>query len=423
MPMEIALLPIVESAFDPFAYSHARASGIWQFIPSTARFMHLERNWWYDGRRDILAATDAALNLLQRLHDRLDNDWLLALAAYNSGEGNVRKAIRRNQRKHKPTDFWHLKLPRETTAYVPKLLALARLYRDPAKYHTYILPIPDEPYFAQADTHSQIDLAQAAKLAQVDIEEVYLLNPGLNRWATDPNGPHRLLLPRDNADLFRNALKQLPEKERIHWQQYTIKSGDTLSTVAAAFNVSTDTLASVNRIKNSRITAGRSLMIPVASGSNYALSQDQRSEKVQKMLADLDSPKFTHTVRKGESLWSISRKYKTTPRKLASWNGMAERDPLRIGRKLIIWKNGEPVLASATPSSEAALKINIPQTPPASRDRKIYYRVRSGDSLSKIAERFNTSVRQISRWNKLDIRKIIRPGQSLVIYTELANAY
>jgi membrane-bound lytic murein transglycosylase D len=214
MPTEIALLPIIESAYDPFAYSHARASGVWQFMAPTGKLMGLRLDWWYDGRRDILAATLASLDLLQLLHDDLNDDWLLALAAYNSGEGNVLRAIEKNRRRHKPVDFWHLDLPRETKAYVPKLMAVARLYKDPKQYNVYIMPIPNEPYFDVVPTGSQIDLAQAAKLANTPLDELYLLNPAFNRWATSPAGPHYLLVPKENAEPFRMALQDFPPEKK-----------------------------------------------------------------------------------------------------------------------------------------------------------------------------------------------------------------
>lgn len=432
MPMEIALLPIVESAFDPFAYSHARASGTWQFIPSTASFMGMNRDWWYDGRRDILVSTDGALRLLQLLHDRLNNDWLLALAAYNSGEGNVRKAIARNKRRGRPTDFWHLDLPKETRAYVPKLLALARLYQDPQRYNTYILPIPNDSYFDIVETETQIDLAQAASLAKVELDEIYLLNPGLNRWATHPDGPHQLLVPKESAEIFRSALAKLPAEDRLKWEKYTVQSGDTLSTMAEKFNISPHTLASINRLKSSTVREGTSLMIPVASGMHYALSQDQRDERVRKMLDDLDAPKLIHTVKSGESLSTIAKKYRVSTRNVARWNGMAERDILRVGKKLTIWKKGEsitskPAIADDTTEEKKSAPlldtVSAPDTlPPATEDRQIVYKVKSGDSLGKIATRFNTSVSKITAWNNIDTQKILRPGQSLIIYTNLANA-
>jgi membrane-bound lytic murein transglycosylase D len=199
MPQELALLPVVESAFEPYAYSRASASGLWQFIPGTGSHFGLKQDWWYDGRRDIVESTRAALDYLQALHDEFDGDWLLAIAAYNCGEATVERAARANRAAGRPVDFWNLWLPRETRAYVPKLLAMKRLVRDPATYGLAISPIPNQPYFARVATAGQINLKIAGQIANVSPEELYELNPAFHRWATDPSGPHYLLLPVDSA--------------------------------------------------------------------------------------------------------------------------------------------------------------------------------------------------------------------------------
>lgn len=489
MPLEIALLPVVESAFDPFAYSHARASGVWQFIASTARMMGLRLDWWYDGRRDILASTDASLDLLQLLHDNLNDDWLLALAAYNSGEGNVRKAIKKNKRLGKPTDFWHLDLPRETKAYVPKLLALTRLYNDPKRYNIYIMPIPNEAYFDVVETESQIDLAQAAKLSNIPIEELYLLNPAFNRWATSPDGPHHLLVPKENADPFRLALKDFPPEKRIAWEHYTVKSGDTVSTIAAQFHTTSHDVMRSNKLTSNTIRVGSTLMIPVASSTIYSLSAEERSAKAKALArTNLEGEKTIHVVKSGESLWSISKRYGVPRKKLAEWNGKAERDALRIGQKLAVWTKPDmmrpspipqiapdlsteeassgPVMepmstttdsatAVSTATTEETLEpVELTDTETASADiidaamepstatptgplllpertgapqegattKNITYRVKSGDSLGKIAHKFNVSQQQIAQWNNIDPKKIIRKGQKLTLIVDVTEA-
>jgi membrane-bound lytic murein transglycosylase D len=214
MPLEFALLPVVESAYEPFAYSRSRAAGLWQFIPGTGVRFGLKQDWWYDGRRDVIESTRAALDYLQALHDQFDGDWLLAIAAYNVGEMTVQREFDHNRALGLPTDFWHLKLPAETRAYVPKLLAMKRLMAEPERYGLEFAPMPNEPYFAVIETGSQIDLKIAAKLAGTSYDEVAALNPGYNRWATDPGGPHRLLVPIDNADGFEAALKTLAPEDR-----------------------------------------------------------------------------------------------------------------------------------------------------------------------------------------------------------------
>ena len=214
LPLELALLPIVESAYDPFAYSFGRAAGLWQLIPGTAKRFGVRQNWWYDGRRDIVDSTRAALDYLEYLHKLNDGDWLNAIASYNSGEGNVLRAVKRNRAAGRPIDFWNLKVPRETAAYVPKLLALVDIVREPELYNLVLPVVPDQPQFAVTDVESQIDLALAAELAGVDVDTIYAFNPGYNRWATDPAGPHTLLVPVGVVDDFTTTIAVLPPAER-----------------------------------------------------------------------------------------------------------------------------------------------------------------------------------------------------------------
>jgi membrane-bound lytic murein transglycosylase D len=208
MPIELALLPVVESAFDPFAYSHGRASGMWQFVPGTGERFGMKQNWWYDGRRDVIASTQGAINYLKYLNKYFNGDWMLALAAYNSGEGRVRRAVNKNKNLNKPTDFWSLGLPKETQAYVPKLLALADIIKRPQDFNLTLYPIDNKAVLSQVDIKSQLDLAKAAQLAGLSLAELQRLNPGFNRWATDPDGPHQLLLPNHTVDKFQQGLSK-----------------------------------------------------------------------------------------------------------------------------------------------------------------------------------------------------------------------
>lgn len=409
MPTEFALLPIVESAFDPFAYSHGRASGMWQFVPSTGEWLGLKQNWWYDGRRDITASTDAALRYLQRLADAYDGDWLLALAAYNGGRGNVSRAIRRNKAQGKPVDFWSLDLPKETEAYVPRLLALKALVSQPEQFELSLMPIPNKPFFTVVDVGSQIDLAQAAALADMSMEDFYLLNPAFNRWATDPEGPHQLLVPLDKADLFRSNLAELPESQRMTWDRYRIQAGDTLSTIAAEHNTSVGALQSVNGLSGSTIRQGDVLMVPVATEdtAHYAFSAEQRLERTrQRSGKKAKGNKVTYNVQAGDSFWTISRRYKVSVREVAKWNGMAPGDPLKIGQELVIWTK-QPS-ATNLASSQGVV-------------RKVAYRVRQGDSLWQIANRFRVSVRDIQQWNKLKPTSYLQPGQALTLFVDVTD--
>ena len=270
MPCELALLPVVESAFDPFARSPRLASGLWQFIPSTGRRYGLHQDWWLDGRRDVLAATNAALDHLKELHEEFDGDWLLALAAYNAGAGSVRRAVERNQRAGRPTDFLHLDLPRETRAYVPKLLAIARLAAEPETFGIELPAIPNEPYFARVDVGGQIDLGVVADLAEIPLAELRALNPQYKRWATSPEGPHDLLVPALAEQRFHEAIATLPPSKRLRFARHRVRHGDTLIAIARRYGVSVEALRDVNRVRGSLIHPGQELLVPLSFGATAA---------------------------------------------------------------------------------------------------------------------------------------------------------
>ncbi len=401
MPMEFALLPMVESAYDPFAYSYARAAGLWQFIPSTGRHYGLAQNWWYDGRRDVMAATNAALTYLQELHGQF-NDWELALAAYNSGRGTVANAIRRNRKAQKPTNFWSLKLPKETSAYVPKMLAIGKIFRDSTKYEVTLNAIPNRPYFEQVDIGQQIDLDRAAKLAGIKTRELQLLNPAFSQWATSPDGPHTLLIPIELADNFKASLEKLPPEQRLKWQRYKIVPGDSLSHIANRFGTSVGLIRDINQISGSVITAGKTLLIPVPSGDrdNYVLTAAQRKlAKAKRSRAGRD--RVNYVVQNGDSFWDIAKSYDVSVGSLASWNSMAPRDTLRVGQRLVIWKE----------QTEGSRKGVV---------RKINYQVRSGDNLSVIADRYKVEIKEIRKWNSLD-NKYLQPGDSLTLFVNITG--
>ena len=264
MPLELALLPVVESAFNPVAYSRARASGLWQFIPATGRRYGMKQNWYYDGRRDVLAATTGALDYLEFLANMFNGDWLLAVAAYNTGEANVARAIRRNREAGKPTDFFSLKLPRETRAYVPKLLAMRRIVADPTAHGLAFAPIPNEPYFAKVEVGGQMDLNVAAELADLPKEELIALNPAFNHWVTDPDGPHHLLVPLAKAERFAQGVAALPPQERVRVVYHRVRKGDTLGGIADKYGISVTALRAANKVRGSIIHPGQDLLIAAA---------------------------------------------------------------------------------------------------------------------------------------------------------------
>jgi membrane-bound lytic murein transglycosylase D len=409
LPLELALLPIVESAYDPFAYSHGRAAGLWQMIPGTARRFGIRQNWWYDGRRDVVDSTRAALDYLEYLHKLNEGDWLNAVASYNSGEGNVLRSAKRNRAAGKPDDFWNLRLPRETRMYVPKLLALVDIVRNPDEYNLALPTVVDEPQFVVTDIGSQLDLALAAELAGVDVDTVYTFNPGYNRWSTDPAGPHQLVLPVDVAESFETALADVPENERVRWLRHKVKNGEAISQIALKYNTTVSEIRAANNLRGNMIRAGHYLLIPVASKplAAYSQSADARLAKTQNRKRA--GSKVEHVVRNGESFWTISRQYDITHRQLAAWNGMAPGDTLPVGRKLVIWTDRT---TAALTSPTAAL---------GNTTRKLRYTVRKGDSLYLIASRFRVSINDIARWNNLDKNKILRPGQKLTMYVDVTR--
>ena len=418
MPMEMALLPIVESAFDPFAYSHGRASGLWQFIPATGRTYGMQVDYWHDGRRDVRAATTGAINYLDRLHSRLDDDWFLALAAYNSGEGNVRYSMRKNSKAGKPLDFFSLGLLKETRAYVPRLLAISAIIADPAKYNIELLPIANEPYWEMVNTGSQLDLSVAAEIAEISIDELYLLNPAFNKWSTHPDGPHELLVPRQHAKTFRANLEALPLDQRLSWQRHRVKSGESLGVIAQKYNTSVATLQLANKIKGNLIRSGQSLMIPVARGSSetYELSANERLKSRQNYTEKKTGvAPSRYIVRKGDSFWEIARTFKVSMRALAKWNGMATTETLMPGKELVIFST-----LTQPPETTLATLANLPANQEVIR--KVNYRVRRGESLARIASKFNVPIESIKQWNeKLGRKKYIQPGDRVTLYVDVTQ--
>jgi membrane-bound lytic murein transglycosylase D len=399
MPLELALLPVVESAYEPFGYSRARASGLWQFIPGTGQRFGLKQNWWYDGRRDVLESTRAALDYLQFLHQEFNGDWLLAVAAYNSGEVNVHRAIKHNLALNRPTDFWHLKLPRETRAYVPKLLAMSKLVADPQALGLEFSPIANQPYFAQVETGGQIDLKMAAEIAGITMDEITFLNPAFNRWATDPDGPHHLLLPMDTGELFSAALAQIPQEERVKLTRHEVKSGDTLSTIARKYGVTPSVIKQVNALSGTQLRVGNELLVPTNGGDLHPKVVLAAARVDGRSTASRNS-RF-HVVRRGESLWSIAKATGMSVDRLASLNGMEPGDTLKAGRKLKLRGSSSSGAASA---------------PVAGTGEQVTYTVRRGDTLSHIARRFSVSVAQLLSWNGLNKSDQLMPGQRLVMY-------
>ena len=333
MPTELALLPMVESAFNPMAYSRAHASGLWQFIPATGRRFDLEQSWWYDERRDIVDSTSAALDYLQWLFDR-HGDWHLALASYNWGEGAVSRAIARNRKAGKPTTYAKLRMPRETRGYVPKLQALKNIIRDPAAFGIGLEPIPDEPYFVQVEQAPDMDLQLAAELAEMPPEEFLALNPGFSRPLIRASESARLVLPAEKLPVFYENLAEREGTSLVSWRVYRPKPGEKLGPIARRFSLSVAELKRVNGIPQRSWRTPQVLVVPTGAHAHAAV-------KLPVMYAPPIPAHgrvgFVHRVKKGDTLTRIARRYGVSVTSLKRWNRPG--DPLRIGQKIYIRKN------------------------------------------------------------------------------------
>lgn len=349
MPGEIALLPVIESSFKTNIQSSMKAAGLWQFMPATGRSFGLKQNRWYDGRQDVYHSTLAALTYLEQLNKYYKGDWLLALAAYNAGAGNINKAIKKNRKEGKSVDYWSLSLPKETYNYVPKLLAISRTIQNYQTHGISLSPIENSPRLILVDIQSQIDLSIVAKMADISVAEIRSYNPAFKQWATNPEGPHHLFIPIEKFESFEKQLAMLDDKDRLTWYRHKIRSGESLSVIARKYKISVSALKTANHLKNNRIRAGKYLLVP--SG----------------------------------------------------------------GKELVASR------PAVTPSAQLSKKTAINKTQVvktyAVERQAINYKVKSGDSLYKISRQFRVTINDLKRWNRLTLKKYLKPGQELKVFT------
>jgi len=390
LPGELALLPMIESAYDPFAYSGAGAAGLWQLMPRTGSDLGLKQDWWFDARRSIRPSTDAALNYLLYLNKFFNGNWTLAIAAYDSGEGTVARAIK-STRNPDRADFWDLPVPNETKVYVPRFLALAEVIKNPGRYKIDLPSIPYLPYFEEVNIGSQIDLNNAAKMAGISYKELIKLNPGFNRWTTAPYKPFRLLIPAEKVQRFNLNLANVPEDKRVSWTKHQVKQGDNLDNIATRYHTTVNLIKQVNQLTTNKVKPNQSILIP-SSKNTLVIAKKEKTAAIipgeQRIIA-LRNQRIIHIVQNNDTYQLIQKTYGISAKDIQTWNKLASNQPLRKGQQLIIWK-----------------KVNQPTQ----------YVIKKGDSLSVIAKRYNTQVNHIIALNPgLKRNSALRLGQKLLV--------
>lgn len=405
MPMEIALLPMVESAFNPQANSRSRASGIWQFIPSTGKHFGLKQTWWVDNRRDVTAATNAALTYLQKLHVMFGT-WDLALAAYNAGEGTVKRAIERNLQQGLPTDYENLSLPAETKNYVPKLQAVKNIMTHPEQYGLSIQSIPNRPYFTKVRAPQQIDAHLAAQLAEISPNEFASLNPEYNRPVlTESGSVHEILLPVGAAETFKTNLAGY-DKPLVSWQTYHAKRGERMESIARKFGIGLAQLRDVNDLPTSnKFATSTPLLVPSNKNNvnQIAIATDEHAAIIPSTSSEPKiKPDSRHIVKSNENLAAIAKRYDLSTKQLIAFNHL-KSSRLKTGQVLLVTPGTANMAADAKPGKRLASKKNT-----------AHYVVKRGDTLDSIARKFDVARGDLQRWNKINGSRIT-PGYKLTV--------
>ncbi len=451
LPAELALIPVIESEYNPYARSRVGAIGLWQMMPKTGLGFGLKRDRYYDGRRDIVASTKAALDYFTYLHSFFNNNWLLAIAAYDCGEGGVMRTIHYNTYHGRSTQFWYLPLPYETRTYVPRLLAVAAIIKDPARYHIHLVPVNDAPYLAQVNIgRKPINLKKAAQLADVPVNTLKVLNPGLKRDTTDPRGPYTLLVPKDKAQPFRMRLAMLSHNEKVIWQEHIVKSRETLASIALRYRTNLAMLREVNGLTSDAVKPNETLLIPPSSpdainnndyatdnkqpnNPNITLADNSNQNSGNDAIANAAANASNQTadksnsnnssnaqpttiiyhVKHGNTISGIAKKYNVSEKQLLAWNHLRRHHVLHRGERLIIKTNSDndntPMVAdNSTTSNAIAMKTSVESSASTNTDNASTtatdtrtYHVRRGDDLRKLADRFHTSIAHIKTINNL----------------------
>lgn len=421
LPRDLVYLAMIESGFNNKALSRARASGPWQFMEATGRSYGLGNDWWRDERRDPEKATRAAARHLADLYRMFDGDWYLAIAAYNAGAGKIRRAIER----YDTRDFWELThgsyLKDETKHYVPKMLAGLLIAKHPERYGFTDLNYHEPLVYEQAELSSVTDIEVIARLAESDYETIKKLNPELKRWSTPPgvqNYPVRL--PVGSGAAFIERYAQLPENQRANFVYHKVRKGDTPGALARHYNVRTDDILRFNKLRDARsLRIGQNLLIPLnpeAGKMSLAELRESLRDDAPAAKSGKEGAK-SYTVRSGDSLWKVAKRFNVTEKQLRSWNKLGGKSALKIGQKLIVTAGPAKGQTAKTAKIAKSAKSAPPAAPKAAKTdlRKVVYKVRAGDTLWAIGRQFDVATQQIRDWNKLPKNPVLRPGQRLTL--------
>ncbi|MDX1900847.1 MAG: LysM peptidoglycan-binding domain-containing protein [Gammaproteobacteria bacterium] len=404
LPAELVLLPIIESSYNPFAKnSTSGAAGLWQMMPETASGYGVRQNWWYDGRQDVVTSTKAALNHLSWLKTFFDGNWLLAIAAYDTGEGNVLAAIRKNIRDGEGADFWTLPLAKETRDYVPRLLALATIIQHPEDFPLDFPAVPNAPYLAEINPGTQIDLKQAAALAGMSFKELKQFNSGYQSTATAPTGPFRLVLPIENVATFSENLAKISHYPQLHWMRYDVQQGDTLEKIAARFSLTPEMIRQHNPSIGHTIKPGTKILVASVAPS---ISETLRktSQPALQPLNDIHTTRKPYTmqagdtlymVRKSDTLKTISDHFHLQPQAILALNHIKNNAP-QPGHILII-----PTHSKTVPTDQVTPGNTV-------------YVVKQHDTIENIANRFHTTPALIRIANLMSDNQLTEGDQLLI---------
>ncbi len=378
LPPELALLPYIESSYDPFSISSSGAMGIWQFMPATARIYGLKDNWWYEQRHDPLVSSRAAVRYLAYLHNRFNKDITYTLAAYNGGPTLLEKRIKLNRQSGKPTDYKNLKLPKQTLEYVPKFMAIKELVINAEKYGINLPNFPNKPVLGSIELEGQVEILAFSEFANLKPEFVYKLNAGYTKWASPPGKKTSFNIPIELEKELNLKKDQFIQNNQINWVTHKVLSGDSLWKIARQYDTEVNILKKVNYLKSNILSLYQELLIPLSNDQNQAFI-----------------PYQAHIISEGDTLWKLGKKYKVAPAEIAKNNGLRLNTPLTIGKELNIGNK------------------NIYRTI-NSKKRTILYSVKQGDSLYRIADIFNIEISDIKKINELE-KNEIAPGQVLKI--------